>query len=108
MFRYVGGRKQVCVLRTDTLGCIRLADDSFLLVTASPMSAWSSFERFKLRKVFPRDIKVMLKFQSVLWGQTEKIIVLLKLPIYYAMKTSTRGHRWASIWTTLLLHIKGL
>lgn len=57
---------------------------------------------------FPRDIKVMLKLQSVLWGQTERIIILLKLPIYYAMKTSTRGHRWASIWTTLLLHIKGL
>lgn len=41
-------------------------------------------------------------------GQTEKIMSLLKLPMYHAMKTSTRVHRWASIWTTLLLHIKGL
>lgn len=37
LFRLVGGRKRVCVLRTDTLGCLRLAGDPPLLVTASPM-----------------------------------------------------------------------
>lgn len=37
LFRQVGERKRVCVLRTDTLGRIRLAGDSFQLVTASPM-----------------------------------------------------------------------
>lgn len=70
--RQTGGRKGVCVLGTDTLGCIRAVGGSLQLVTALPMVSRSSFKRSRLRKELSRGIKIMLKFQSVLWGRLKK------------------------------------
>lgn len=70
--RQTGGRKGVCVLGTDMLGGIRAVGGSLQLVTALPMVSQSSFKRSRLRKELSRVIKIMLKFQSVLWGRLKK------------------------------------